>query len=66
MDQGRLVPDSVVIGLVRDKIGRGSIAQKDSFWTAFPVLFHRQKNWNRSCGRPNGHLDRVVNFQGPA
>ena len=38
MDQGRLVPDSVVIGLVRDKLAEAPCAT-DLCWTAFRVPF---------------------------
>ena len=53
MDQGRLVPDSVVIGLVRDKLAEAPSAN-GFVLTGFRVPFHRLKNWNRSCGRPSG------------
>ena len=43
MDQGKLVPDAVVIGLVREKLA-APVVPMDSCWMGFPGLFRRRKN----------------------
>ncbi len=62
MDQGKLVPDSVVIGLVRDKLADPSYAQGfvlDGFPRTVP-----QAEALATVLRDKGiALDRVVNFQ---
>lgn len=41
VDEGKLVPDEVVVGLVEERLTIRSLA-KGSFWTDFPEQLHRQ------------------------
>jgi adenylate kinase len=64
MDQGRLVPDSVVIGLVHDKLAEGACANGfvlDGFPRTVPQAEELEKVL-RATQRP---LNRVVNFKVP-
>ncbi|MDF0644812.1 MAG: adenylate kinase [Nitrospira sp.] len=62
MDQGRLVPDSVVIGLVRERLvglseGNGFILD------GFPRTVVQAEELDRVLASANTPLNRVVNFQ---
>lgn len=64
MDQGRLVPDSVVIGLVRDKLAEDACVNGfvlDGFPRTVPQAEELEQVL-RATRRP---LDRVVNFKVP-
>lgn len=64
MDQGRLVPDSVVIGLVRDKLAEDACANGfvlDGFPRTLPQAEELEQVL-RATQRP---LNRVVNFKVP-
>ncbi|HWG97127.1 MAG TPA: adenylate kinase [Nitrospira sp.] len=61
MDQGRLVPDSVVIGLVREKLadpayGNGFILD------GFPRTVPQAEALAKVLAERSLHLDRVINF----
>lgn len=62
MDQGRLVPDSVVIGLVRDKLADPEHA-KGFILDGFPRTVLQAEELARVLGDRGIHLDRVVNFR---
>ena len=62
MDQGRLVPDSVVIGLVREKLadpayGNGFILD------GFPRTVPQAEALAKVLAERSLHLDRVINFR---
>jgi adenylate kinase len=62
MDQGKLVPDSVVIGLVRDKLAdlsdtRGFILD------GFPRTVPQAEALGKVLDEKGIHLDRVINFR---
>lgn len=61
MDQGRLVPDSVVIGLVREKLADASHA--DGFiLDGFPRTVPQAEALANVLAERGLHLDRVINF----
>ncbi len=62
MDQGKLVPDSVVIGLVRDKLGDPSCAN-GFVLDGFPRTVPQAEELGHVLSQRNIRLDRVVNFQ---
>ena len=62
MDQGKLVPDSVVIGLVRDKLGDPGGA-KGFVLDGFPRTVTQAEELGRALQAARRPLDRVVNFQ---
>lgn len=62
MDQGKLVPDSVVIGLVRDKLGDPNIAN-GFVLDGFPRTVAQAEELGRVLASARTPLDRVVNFQ---
>lgn len=62
MDQGKLVPDSVVIGLVRDKLGDQSCA-KGFVLDGFPRTVPQAEELGNVLSQRNIRLDRVINFQ---
>jgi len=62
MDQGKLVPDSVVIGLVRDKLGDPEYA-KGFILDGFPRTVHQAEELEKVLRERGMPLDRVVNFQ---
>src|SRR5215212_10081479 len=62
MDQGRLVPDSVVIGLVRDKLADPEYAQ-GFILDGFPRTVPQAEELSRVLGERGIQLDRVVNFR---
>lgn len=64
MDQGKLVPDSVVIGLVREKLGDTSCAN-GFVLDGFPRTTPQADELGRVLGERRMALDRVVNFQVP-
>lgn len=64
MDQGKLVPDSVVIGLVREKLGDTSCAN-GFVLDGFPRTTPQADELGRVLGERRIALDRVVNFQVP-
>jgi adenylate kinase len=64
MDQGKLVPDSVVIGLVRDKLGDPSGA-KGFVLDGFPRTVTQAEELGKALQAARRPLDRVVNFQVP-
>ncbi|BFU96027.1 MAG: Adenylate kinase [Nitrospira sp.] len=62
MDQGKLVPDSVVIGLVREKLA--GFSGTDGFiLDGFPRTVVQAEELDRVLVSGNTPLDRVVNFQ---
>lgn len=62
MDQGKLVPDSVVIGLVRDKLGEPGCA-KGFILDGFPRTVPQAEELGKVLTSKQLKLDRVVNFQ---
>jgi adenylate kinase len=62
MDQGRLVPDSVVIGLVRDKLADPEYA-KGFILDGFPRTVPQAEELARVLGDRGLALDRVINFR---
>lgn len=62
MDQGKLVPDSVVIGLVRDKLSDPSCA-KGFVLDGFPRTVPQAEELGAVLTQRNMRLDRVINFQ---
>jgi adenylate kinase len=62
MDQGKLVPDSVVIGLVRDKLGDPGCAN-GFVLDGFPRTVHQAEELGKVLEAKTTPLDRVVNFQ---
>ncbi len=62
MDQGRLVPDSVVIGLVRDKLTDPEYA-KGFILDGFPRTVPQAEELDRVLGERGIGLDRVINFR---
>jgi len=61
MDQGKLVPDSVVIGLVRDKLAEPSYA-KGFVLDGFPRTVPQAEELSKVLNERGIRLDRVVNF----
>jgi adenylate kinase len=64
MDQGKLVPDSVVIGLVREKLGEAGCAN-GFVLDGFPRTTPQADELGRVLAQKSMVLDRVVNFQVP-
>lgn len=62
MDQGKLVPDSVVIGLVRDKLADPGHA-KGFILDGFPRTVPQAEELGRVLAERGIRLDRVINFQ---
>lgn len=62
MDQGMLVPDSVVIGLVRDKLADPSYA-KGFILDGFPRTVTQAEELGKVLDERGIRLDRVINFQ---
>lgn len=62
MDQGRLVPDSVVIGLVEKKL-EGSTCAQGFVLDGFPRTIHQAVELGKVLAVKHLGLDRVVNFQ---
>jgi adenylate kinase len=62
MDQGQLVPDSVVIGLVREKLGDSSCAN-GFVLDGFPRTVPQAEELGKALSVKSTALDLVVNFQ---
>jgi adenylate kinase len=62
MDQGKLVPDSVVIGLVRDKLGDPN-SRNGFVLDGFPRTVPQAEELGKVLTAAQTPLDRVVNFQ---
>jgi adenylate kinase len=62
MDQGKLVPDSVVIGLVRDKLAQPDSA-KGFVLDGFPRTVPQAEELGNVLAAAGTPLGRVVNFQ---
>jgi len=62
MDQGKLVPDAVVIGLVREKLADPSCAN-GFVLDGFPRTVPQAEELERVLALKGTPLDRVVNFQ---
>jgi adenylate kinase len=62
MDQGKLVPDSVVIGLVRDKLADSSYA-KGFILDGFPRTVPQAEELGTVLKERGFQLDRVINFK---
>jgi len=62
MDQGKLVPDSVVIGLVRDKLDEPGSAN-GFVLDGFPRTVPQAEELGKVLESKRVNLDRVVNFQ---
>ena len=62
MDQGKLVPDSVVIGLVREKLA-GLSGANGFILDGFPRTVVQAEELDRVLASTKTPLDRVVNFQ---
>ena len=44
MDEGALVPDELILGIVADRVAQSDCANA-SFWTACPARWPRPKRW---------------------
>lgn len=64
MDQGKLVPDSVVIGLVRDKLGDAACSN-GFVLDGFPRTVTQAEELGKVLQAAQRPLNRVVNFQVP-
>lgn len=64
MDQGKLVPDSVVIGLVRDKLGHPGCAG-GFILDGFPRTVAQAEELEIVLNERGVRLDRVINFRVP-
>lgn len=62
MDQGQLVPDAVVIGLVREKLSDASCAN-GFVLDGFPRTVPQAEELGKALASKSMALDRVVNFQ---
>ena len=62
MDQGKLVPDSVVIGLVRDRLADPSYAN-GFVLDGFPRTVPQAEELGKVLSERGFRLDRVINFQ---
>jgi len=62
MDQGKLVPDSVVIGLVRDKLA-GPRDANGFILDGFPRTVPQAEALGTVLDEQNFRLDRVINFR---
>lgn len=62
MDQGQLVPDAVVIGLVREKLSDASCAN-GFVLDGFPRTVPQAEELGKALASKAMALDRVVNFQ---
>ncbi|OQW34402.1 MAG: adenylate kinase [Nitrospira sp. SG-bin1] len=62
MDEGRLVPDSVVIGLVRQKLADSSHAN-GFILDGFPRTVPQAESLAKVLAERGLHLDRVINFR---
>lgn len=62
MDAGKLVPDSVVIGMVREKLGE-PLCQKGFILDGFPRTVPQAEELNRMLADRGLTLDRVINFR---
>jgi adenylate kinase len=62
MDQGKLVPDSVVIGLVQNKLGQPECT-KGFVLDGFPRTVPQAEELGKVLKSKHVKLDRVVNFQ---
>lgn len=62
MDQGKLVPDAVVIGLVREKLADPSCAA-GFVLDGFPRTVPQAEELGKALASKSMALDRVVNFQ---
>lgn len=62
MDQGKLVPDSVVIGLVREKLNDPGVA-KGFVLDGFPRTVPQAEALGQVLSERGIALDRVINFQ---
>jgi adenylate kinase len=63
MDQGKLVPDSVVIGIVREKLAQD--ATHGFVLDGFPRTKTQAEELNRMLRDSGQQLDRVINFVVP-
>jgi adenylate kinase len=64
MDRGQLVPDSVVIGLVRDRVGQQACAG-GFILDGFPRTVPQAEELAKMLSECGTQLDRVVNFRVP-
>lgn len=64
MDEGKLVPDSIVVGIVRDKLGELACAQ-GFFLDGFPRTVPQAEELGRILEGRGSRLDRVVNVMVP-
>lgn len=62
MDAGKLVPDSVVIGMVREKLGE-PLCQNGFILDGFPRTVPQAEELNRMLADRGVTLDRVINFR---
>ena len=64
MDQGQLVPDSVVIGLVREKLNEPGTA-KGFLLDGFPRTAAQAEELDKTLKEKGQRLDRVINVKVP-
>lgn len=64
MDQGRLVPDAVVIGIVQERISQ-PVCAKGFILDGFPRTVVQAEELSKMLSACGSGLDRVVNFEVP-
>lgn len=62
MDEGKLVPDAVVIGMVREKLAE-PMCSGGFILDGFPRTVPQAEELNRMLGERGLHLDRAINFR---
>ncbi|WP_372845887.1 adenylate kinase [Pontiella sp.] len=65
MDQGKFVPDDVVVGMIRELFGAGKPGDKFLF-DGFPRTLVQAEKLDELIGSLNGNLDEVVLLECPA
>ena len=62
MDQGKLVPDSVVIGMIREKVGESAYAN-GFILDGFPRTVPQAEELSKILDARGSRLDQAINFQ---
>lgn len=48
LDQGALVPDTLTVRIVKDRLNQADCAN-GFYWTVFPAPSHRRRRWMKAC-----------------